>query len=510
MTDKGSALISGFAHGSDIRAQKPGPLLVLLIFLPFIALPVAWVVLARAMPLKWYAFGILALIMAALVVIFRNDHRFQLVLLAFTIGLQIDINISTLYSERYISSTGYYISLALIPLLALYGRWIWRTMMGKAKFRFSRSLLLPLAFFAFFCVLSIFRADYPILTHWELASLAYCLLFFFFMVGNIHDRDDIRLIVLGLVLSVAVQAILALTQFITGTSLGLGIFGEAQQLMSDIAGTSVISRASGTLGHPNSLAMYLEVMLPIVLAAALVASSWLRRMILTGVFLLGSAALIATLSRGGIIVSVPVLLLMILIWGKRSGRLGMVGSVVLAGVAVAALLLVLMENPIKSRFFEDRYETAHIRLPLMHVAFNMIEHNLWQGVGLNNYSQTAHKYDYTVERVTIEFTHPVHNMFLLLLAEIGIFGFLAFLVFLFGTLRKGWDASKIRDREMSIYALGLTLGLLAMLLHAFVDYFYLSSNFTFWFISGAIVGLWHLKNELLKGKVLSRTGALLG
>ena len=122
-------------------------------------------VLARAMPLKWYAFGILALIMAALVVIFRNDHRFQLVLLAFTIGLQIDINISTLYSERYISSTGYYISLALIPLLALYGRWIWRTMMGKARFRFSRSLLLPLAFFAFFCVLSIFRADYPLLTH---------------------------------------------------------------------------------------------------------------------------------------------------------------------------------------------------------------------------------------------------------------------------------------------------------------------------------------------------------
>ena len=510
MTDKSSALHNGIAPGSDMRTKKLNPLLFLLLLLPFICIPAAWVVLARLMPLKWYVFGILALIAAALIVIFRNDRRFNLVLLAFTIGLQLDIHFTTVYSEIYMSSIGYYISLALIPLLALYGHWIWRVMMGRESFRFSRSLLLPVAIFGLFCVLSIAQAQYPQLTQWELVSLVYCLLFFFYMVGNIHNRDDLNLIVLGLVLSVAVQAVLALMQFVTGSSLGLGFLGEEQQLMTDVSGASQVSRASGTLGHPNSLAMYLATLLPLVLGAALVAASWLRRFLLTGVFLLGVAAMVATLSRGGMLVGAATIFIFIVVWAKRAGKLGIVSSVMLTGVAVAALLLVMLENPIKSRFIEDRYETAHIRLPLMRVAFNMVEHNLWLGVGLNNYSQTADKYDNTVERITSDFPHPVHNMFLLLLAEIGIFGFLAFLCVVFGALKKGWDTSKARDGELSVLSLGLTLGLLAMLLHAFVDYFYVSTYFTFWFISGAIVGLWHMKGELLKGTVLSRTGALLG
>jgi putative inorganic carbon (HCO3(-)) transporter len=139
----------------------------------------------------------------------------------------------------------------------------------------------------------------------------------------------------------------------------------------------------------------------------------------------------------------------------------------------------------------------------------MIESNLLFGVGINNYTQTAGDYDFTLERVTSEFPRPVHNMYLLVLAEIGIFGFLAFMAFLLGMLIKGFGVARAPDPEVSTYGLALTMGMAAVLLQGFVDFFYPSMNFTFWFIAGAIVGLRFLSGEMRQGTLLSRTGSVL-
>ena len=76
-------------------------------------------------------------------------------------------------------------------------------------------------------------------------------------------------IVAVLLLSGVVQSILGLAQYVSGGSLGLQIFGESKSynvysLM--IAGTEVISRVSGTFGHPNSLAGYLVMLVLINLS----------------------------------------------------------------------------------------------------------------------------------------------------------------------------------------------------------------------------------------------------
>jgi O-antigen ligase len=483
------------------------PLAWLLILSVFALIPALWIVGAREFPTKWYAFGILALIVAALIVIFRNNRRFHLALLAFTIGLEIDVHIYYTYTDAFISSHGFYISIALIPLSALYARWIWQVLMGREHFNFRRVLLLPLIFFALLAAWSITQAAYPQFTVWELASLVYCLLFYFYMANNLTSREDVRVIVLGLVLSVVAQSLIALAQFATGSSLGLEVFGEAKDLTAAVGGLTALSRASGTLGHPNTLAMYLDFLLPMVLGAALIASGLLKRAALFASFFLGIAALLATMSRGGMIVSSILLLVFLLFWAKRAEKFGLITSIVLICVATAALLLLMLENPIKTRFVEDPYETAYIRVPLMQVAVRMIEHRFWFGVGLNNYSHVAGDYDYTLERVTTEFPHPVHNMFLLMLGEIGIFGFLAFLVFIVSLLARGYAISKPWDRELTTYGLGLAMGIAAVMFHGFVDYFYLSKNFPFWFLAGSIVGIQRLKQNLTRGTILSRNGA---
>ena len=94
-------------------------------------------------------------------------------------------------------------------------------------------------------------------------------LIFLFFANNIRDRRTVFNIVAVLLLAGVVQSILGLAQYVSGGSLGLQIFGESKSynvysLM--MAGTEVISRVSGTFGHPNSLAGYLVMLVLINLS----------------------------------------------------------------------------------------------------------------------------------------------------------------------------------------------------------------------------------------------------
>jgi len=383
-----------------------------------------------------------------------------------------------------------------VPLALLYSRWIWEVLNGREHFTFRRSLLLPFGVFAFFCVFSITRAVEPTFTLYELLSLAYCFLIYFYLVGNIRSRRMMRLIVLALVFSVALQSVVTTAQVITGSSLGMEYLGGADVLMvHSWSGAGQATRASGTLGHPNSLAIYIELLLPLVLGVALLAETKLRRLLLAGTFFLGAFALVQTLSRGGMMAGGASLLIFLFLWGMRARRLKLVGGIIIAGVATVALLMVTVNNPIKQRFVEDRYETALVRVPLMQVATRMLGRNFWFGVGLNNYTYAAEQYDNTLERITIEFPAPVHNLYLLALVEIGVFGFLAVIIFLIGLVAKGIKLARAPDLEMATYGLALTMGVVSLLMHGMVDYVYLTKLFPFWFVAGAIVGLWHLNSS---------------
>ena len=66
------------------------------------------------------------------------------------------------------------------------------------------------------------------------------------------------------------------------------------------------------------------------------------------------------------------------------------------------------------------------------LAVNIIKHKPFFGVGLNNYTLISPKYDNT--GITEVFNHPVHNIYLLYAAEVGIPGAVCFVWFLIGTI----------------------------------------------------------------------------
>lgn len=57
------------------------------------------------------------------------------------------------------------------------------------------------------------------------------------------------------------------------------------------------------------------------------------------------------------------------------------------------------------------------------------------------------------------FLFSVHNKYLLVWAETGSLGLMAYLAFLFGALRKGWQCWKLPDAALATLGLALTAGL---------------------------------------------------
>ena len=102
------------------------------------------------------------------------------------------------------------------------------------------------------------------------------------------------------------------------------------------------------------------------------------------------------------------------------------------------------------------------------VAFNVITAHPITGVGSKNYTLVHQDYDHTDEHISVMLPDsPVHNLFLLYAAEIGILGLLFFLWFVWellrGALRCASNSGMPIDK--AIY-LGMAIGVISLLLHS--------------------------------------------
>jgi O-antigen ligase len=109
-------------------------------------------------------------------------------------------------------------------------------------------------------------------------------------------------------------------------------------------------------------------------------------------------------------------------------------------------------------------------------------------VGSNNFSTVMDAY--LTSEFRRGFLYTVHNKYLLVWAEIGIAGLLAYLAFLFGALRKGWACWKQNDRLLSTLALGFTSAMIGNMVHQSVDIFHdRAVTQVLWLVAGLLFAL---------------------
>jgi O-antigen ligase len=324
------------------------------------------------------------------------------------------------------------------------------------------------------------------------------LLFYGLLVLLPLRQEERRLIVDFYVASALVIALVGLVQYFV-----LGDFITAE---------GGFRRLRSIYGSPNNVGLYLERVIPFMLA--LVAAGqpetggepgrllpWLRQLFTSRRRLFYALALIPiglalllSFSRGALLLGLPVGLVTLgLLAGRRWRR------VTLVALLLFVLALVpLFRTPRFAGLLDTRSGTTFFRLSLWHSAWQMFLDHPLLGVGPDNFLY-AYRSRYVLPTAWEEFdlAHP-HNWPLDFATRLGLLGLLPFLWLLFQLgVRIRSSLRRLGGQERALL-LGAVASLAAGLAHGLVDafFFYIDLAYVF-FLTLAII-TWSRREGLLR------------
>lgn len=361
---------------------------------------------------------------------------------------------------------GFDVSITLIALAGLWIGWIFSARAANEKIHIC--IHWPIVAYTIIATASWFAATDGTLALFQIFLLAQMLLFYIYVSSNVQFRKEIAGIVWLLLAGAAIESLLVLAMAMTGSDFAILRHVGIKTSMDTPGPGGGITRPGGSAGSPNYTSAYLGMMM--TLAVCVWQTEALRRWrsLAAVVFLFGAAALACTFSRGGwIAVALSLAILGVARW-KRSGLTRKTAAAFVAGLILAALFL-FVPNPISARALGDDEGSAHSRIPLMHLAMRVIEANPLLGVGANNFGTVMNEYAGSEFRQ--EWIYTVHNQFLLVCAETGVFGLVAYLWILLSMIRQGWRVWKFGDELFSTLALCIVASVCGLMSHMLVDIF---------------------------------------
>lgn len=389
-------------------------------------------------------------------------RRFLLAIIVLDIPLRIGTHL--FWSEELGASGavgGLEVSITTIALLGLYLLWfIGYVSRREVEPGISLYPALPLALYVAFETLSLYAARDPIVGLYEVILTAQMLFLFMYLINWIQTRNDITFVIRLLLIGLVLEA---------GIMIGLNISGQdveipglpGHTLVAGAAeGAEEFSRPSGTLASPNVAGSYLSVMLTAVIGLLLITRAHgLHKTTLWISLALGLVALLMTYSRGGwLALFGSTLLSCYLGWRFLPPR----RKSIVIGAAAVLFVSLLFDTPISRRLLQSDEGAAHSRIALNKLAITMIEDHALIGVGVNNF--TLNLREYATHEFMGDWLYAVHNKYLLVWAEAGLGGLLAYLWFLSASLRRGWQCWKSRDPLYSPLALALGCGIFALII----------------------------------------------
>jgi len=382
--------------------------------------------------------------------------RALLAIIIIEIPIQLDVYLGHVPAVSATDAiSGFNLSVTTFSLVILYG--FWAVELAVRRVTVSRTVIkmaIPAIAYVAAVTLSLQVAQDVGLAVYEINILVQAFLIFLYLAHWVRTRADVLYVVILLLLGPVIQGLIAL---------GIQQFGSPTDI-GPISTRVVGTRIGGTLGHPNSLGGYLALLLPVSLMLLLTPVGSVVKWLGGASFLLGTVALVLTQSRGAWI-GYGISIAALAVFSFRSQLVQRRTLVILslaALIPVAALL-----DVVASRVGTLNDPAAQARLPLMELASNMIGDHTIRGVGANNFSTVLDQY------LTIDFSQAwitaVHNKYLLVWAETGAIGLATFLVFLISAVRNGIRVWRIQDPFLSPLALGLSVGIVANMVHMTVS-----------------------------------------
>jgi putative inorganic carbon (HCO3(-)) transporter len=453
LLDELSATAGGRPEGRPLRLGHPGsPAEGRIGAAAFetLGLGASWLTLAVASPLAGLAS--------------RWAHWLLLAIVLIDVPLQLDVNVlHVMEAEEFGGLGGFSLSVTTAMLGVLYARWA--LLLALAPHRsasqpgpaVSRALC---AYVAVSVVSTALAADVSYALR-ELFLLLQLFLLYVYVLFWVRTDRDVQFLLLTVLAGLAVESLLVAYGSAVGETMSLG--GLKIHVDEGLGGDV---RVGGTFGSPNAAASYLALLLAPALAVQLTTLPRTFKLLAAAAAGLAALALIPTQSRGGWMATVLSvgLLWLVTARGRRALVLPAVGAVVVVPV------LLFSGSTITERLSGDDNGSAQGRLPLIETAFELIRDHPVVGVGPNNYTLVMREYG-AVYGDWGDWVYVVHNKFLLVWAETGTLGLMAFIAFLAAAIRHGWRAWKAGHPWLSPLALGFTCGIVGQLLHMQVDIF---------------------------------------
>jgi O-antigen ligase len=242
------------------------------------------------------------------------------------------------------------------------------------------------------------------------------------------------------------------------------------------------NRASGTLAHPNILASYLLLLVPAAFGLTVFARYPLVRLAAIGVSLLGMAAMLVTKSRvPGLLLlgAMPMVVLAGVALRAIPARVA-IGGTILGAIVLAAALLPFLGDIIE-RFTENWGESVTFRADYNRAALLVFDESPLLGIG---FGASSARMEELVPLIAMEVqaqaagaasanvrtSAPVHNLYLLLLAEAGALGLAGFVVLMLAGIARGMRAIAGTRGAVRGICLGLTVGILLEAVQQTVDF----------------------------------------
>ncbi len=439
------------------------------------------------LPPKWLPLFVLGALFPIVGAIVGNIRKLLLAAMILDIPLNLDVHLGfrpEMAAQGAIGGLG--ISVSTIALALLYVLWL-VTSLTESEPRPKPELRVfgPAALYLAVVLASLFVAQDLFLGFIEVALLVQMFLMYVYIVYHMRTREDLLFVVSLLLLGLLVEGLLVIGVYLTRLDLTFPPFSTQ---VDPTYTTGDTYRPGGTLGSPNTAGGYFSLLLApaagILLTKLRPAYKWLAAFGIA----FGCVALLLTLSRGGwLAFAFSISLFGVLAW--RQGWLAPVVPVLLC--LVLALMIALVPSMLLTRLTTDPDNAAYSRISLMQIASRMIEDHPFLGVGANNFAIAMPKYSRL--GFSWDWAYTVHNKYLLVWAENGIGGLLAFLLFLFTVARRGWHACRLGDPLLSRLALGLTAGLAGHMIHMALDVFHDRPHVQlFWLIAGLLAAMVNL------------------
>lgn len=359
-----------------------------------------------------------------------------------------------------------------LTTLAIY-LWVLRLWLAPQQRLLWPPICWAVILFVAYAIMRYFQADIEFVARRELNKILIYGFLFFIVLNNLHRQEATQAITLVMVFLAMGISIYALYQFIT----------DSDRVWHFIKPATYAKRATGTYICPNHLAGFLEMILPLGLAFTLAGRLGHATKVFVGyTSLVILAGIGVTISRGGWIATLLTLLVFfgVLIRQRDTRKQAIVclAVLVLAGTFVA-LRFERARDRVQWRLSElfVNGQVENIRFRLWRPAYEIFKDNFWLGAGPAHFDFRFRQYRTDDLQVRSD---RVHNDYLNTLTDWGIVGF-ALVASAWGLLAWGMARSwkfvqraphdfAAKKSNKTAFFIGAGCGLLAILLHSFVDF----------------------------------------